>query len=210
MFEKVKLKPWHLLFVYIFSLSCQTAPKNLSQNQTKDFNQGTWSLRIYVEDEKQKLDHRLTAKAFIDWPQKKLRLEVVSALGTPVLSLMQDSDQMTAVVHTEKKYYAGPVKDKILKSLLGLNVSPLLLYSALMRRAPGGQDWLCQADSGVLQKCLNQKLDLSLNWLEGDYPECLIQEKSLKLRILTTKFEPQILDPTRAFKVIIPSSYSRY
>lgn len=149
----------------------------------------------------------IQAEAFI-----ALRIDATSSFGQHLASLVIDNRQITYVLPRERKYYRGKASKKTLARVLGIKVSPELIFNMLFDIAPEGKNWVCTRDKkGYLVDCRNLKTKTVITWKNRDADRKLVtlDHPKGRLQLNLSDFEESLEKSGKPFSLKIPKSFQR-
>jgi hypothetical protein len=193
--------------VWMVALSftaCVMSPKKFDTH-----NEGEWGGKIRLINTKTSDSLVARIKVRVQ-DQKYFRLDVVSALGDPWLSMLMKDQGIEALVPSEKKVIRGPANKSMMNELVQVPLDPKVLYDIMFDRAFANKDWTCvKTKAGVLESCFDSKRTVEVNWRnrEGKNRTIDIKSKSASVQMLLNDFDARVSSHEKAQKIAVPSSY---
>lgn len=192
------------LLTVLFIVGCQTMPTDYT-TQTE----GQWGSKVLVKD-------KVKSKSFIvnvdiqAVKDKKLRLDVTAALGTPVAALVMNEDQVKYILFRQKRYYEGESSSRVLKPILSVPLDPRLLFNVLFDQPIENKNWSCTKDEkGFLANCESPSEGLKVTWKDrkGRKKAIFIEHEKAELQMNISSFTPKADD---VFSLKAPKSFTKY
>jgi hypothetical protein len=139
-----------------------------------------------------------------------LRMEAFHTLGLHLASLSLVGDEMTYLVHSQKKAYSGKPQPETLQTLFRVPVDVQLITAMVFDRIPMGHDWICQKDAQARPlECTSEKSVMKVVWSERDGIKrrvSLLNPQS-EVQILFKEQRSDVSKPLDFMKIKIPDNY---
>ncbi len=188
-----------LFYFILFSLllgGCTTKPAAFDSTKKK----GHWETKVLVRDLKEAKSNTVSIDFFAIQPDQ-LRAEVTATLGFSVASLAIDKNQITYAVHTQKKFYQGPLSDRSIEPLLKIKMNPKILFYVLFDHPLPSPQWNCKlSESGLPDECRLVNGSYIVSWTER-------VEESKRITIRATDYELQIV--VKSFSSVLPTKVEK-
>ncbi|PIS10703.1 MAG: hypothetical protein COT73_07865 [Bdellovibrio sp. CG10_big_fil_rev_8_21_14_0_10_47_8] len=197
-----------LILTTMLTVSCATKPFVFSPNKV----QGKWEAKVQIKE----LDTGKVNVVRIDVVAKKdqaLRMEVSGTLGVHVASVLLRGDQIEYAVHTQKRYFSGPVTERSLRPLLHIQVEPRWFYPIFFDEPINNKNWTCLRDQNqVIASCERLEDHLKITWSEreGEKKRVTVANDQFDLQMVVKDFTTKVEAPEKVFSMQVPSSYKRY
>ena len=221
----------------IFTLSaCQSTPhKALYKalfSKEKNYlipplvSEGRWDGHLFLKKGKKSHYLRVYLQAV---KNKKLRLDIVTKLYLPLLSMAINNDNLQYLFIQEKKFYYGKKANiQSLKPFLPIPFDPKLLFSFLFDQKIKDRTWSCKKNEEKhhLVNCKNSKLNLTIQLETFPYGNRTISiqytsqkkknskgsrtvsNKDLSITLSLTNFYPKIKHKRKdLFQITPPAGY---
>lgn len=147
---------------------------------------------------------------FFGSPEDGLRMEAFHTLGLHLASLSLVADEMTYLVHSQKKAYSGKPQPETLQTLFRIPVDVQLITAMVFDRIPTGHDWICQKDAQTRPlECTSEKSMMKVLWSDRDGFKrrvSLLNPQS-EVQILFKEQKSDISKPLDFMKIKIPDNY---
>ena len=182
--------------------ACATKP--VAFNATKD--EGQWEAKAQIKDLQTGKSNTISLDV-MSIRNEALRMEVSGTLGVHVASFLMKETDVSYAVHTQKRYFSGPVSERSLRPLLKADIDPRWFYSIFFDEPLRG--WSCVGTP--VEKC--QRADgTSVVWSErnGEKKRITITNSQFELQVLVKNFMTKVQSPDKAFSLSAPDSYKRY
>ena len=196
------MKKITLVLGFLVLASCASKP--VAFNSEKE--EGQWEAKAQIRD-LQKGSSNTVSLDVMSVRNQDLRMEVTGTLGIHVASFLLNESEVSCAIHTQKRFYSGPVSETALRPLLKADVDPRWLYGVFFDEPIKG--WKCSGSP--VEKC--QKSDgTQIVWSDrkGENKRITISNSQFELQILVKNFMTKVQSPDRAFKLEPPESYRRY
>lgn len=194
-----------ILFVsLIFVAGCQLMPTDYTTH-----NEGQWGSKVLVKD-------KVKSKSFIvnvdiqAVKDKKLRMDVTAALGTPVAALVMDDDDVKYILFRQKRFYEGRATSRALKPILSIPLNPRLLYNLLFDQPIADKNWSCTKDEkGFLAACESPMEGLKVTWKDrkGRRKAIYVEHEKAEIQMNISSFTPRA---DEVFSLKAPKSFKKY
>ncbi len=198
----MKIKLTFLMVVIGFLSGCATAP--VAYNSGKD--EGQWEAKAQIKNLQTGKADTISLDV-MSVRDQALRMEVSGTLGVHVASFLLKNSNVSYLVHTQKKYFSGPVSERSLRPLLRADIDPRWLYAIFFDEPLKG--WTCTGTP--LEKC--ERADgAQVLWSErnGERKRITITNQQFELQVLVKNFTTKVQSPDKAFSLDAPDSYKRY
>ncbi len=192
-----------LSFVAIVILGCTTTNQVEFKSEK---NEGQWEAKAQVRNLRTNTVQNLNLDVMAIRNQI-MRIEISGPLGIQVGSLLMKKEDLTCLIHTQKKAYTGTGDENSLENFLKVKIDPRWLYSVFFDvEIPG---WACEGKPVV--KCeRNDGTSIAWTEREGEKKRVTIKGLGYQMQVLVTSFQSKVEKPEKVFNLIIPDSYTKY
>lgn len=193
-----------LISAIILVIMAACASKPVAYNQGK--NEGQWEAKAQIRNLEKGGSNTLSLEVMAIRDQA-LRMEISGAMGVRVASLLLKGTHLSYAVHTQKRFFSGPVSERSLRPLLKAEIDPRWLYGIFFDAPLEG--WDCRGEP--VEKC--ERADgTQVLWTErdGEKKRIVISNPKFQLQILVKDFTTKVQSPDRAFHLEAPENYKRY
>lgn len=176
----------------------------MAYNSSKD--EGQWEAKAQIKDLQSGKSNTIGLDV-MSVKNQALRMEVSGTLGVHVASFLMRNSEVSYSVHTQKRYFSGPVSERSLRPLLKADIDPRWFYSIFFDEPLRG--WSCAGNP--VEKC--QRPDGTMvSWSErnGEKKRITISNQQFELQVLVKNFMTKVQAPERAFSLDAPDGYKRY
>ncbi len=185
---------------------CASAPVRLN-----NVNQGQWRAKALIKDLDQGRSYivnlNINAIRF-----EKARMDVVSALGTGVASLLVDTKEVRYVLLDSKRFYYGSPQPDVMRPILAIPFDPRWLHNILFDLPLTDKSWTCVKDSkGWLKECRDSVTNVKITWSarQGEKKTILIEHAKASVQINVQSFKPKVEDRKNLFQLEAPAGYQK-
>jgi hypothetical protein len=189
-----------------FMLSaCQMAPVKM-----QDVQAGHWKAKALIKDKEQSRSYivhlNLNAERL-----SKARMDVVSALGTGVASLVVDSKEVRYILIDSKRYYYGQPQPEVMRPILALPFDPRWLHNILFEIPFSEKSWSCTTSDSWLKECRDSVTGIKITWTSRQGPKrtIFVEHERASVQINTSVFEPKVEDRKNLFILEAPAGYQK-
>lgn len=202
-------KSWLVLSIQIgtlvfIQLGCQTASKKSLGSQAIVEH---WEAKALVRNLQKNKSHVVNLD-FVGQKYWPVRLEVTASMGFHLASLIFSKENVQYMLTRQKKYFYGPMSDKSLEPLLGVELEPQVLISVLYNEVP--KEWSCQQVEQ--KKVCNTPSGAKLTWLNDDQVKKQIQVegRGFMVQLSFSSYELLREFDRSKFQLSVPEDYKRY
>lgn len=180
------------------------ASKPVAYNQDKA--EGQWEAKAQIKDMEKGSTNNLSLDVMA-LKDQALRMEISGTMGVHVASLLLRDSDIKYAVHTQKRFFSGPVSERSLKPLLKAEVDPRWLYGVFFDEPIEG--WNCNGQP--VEKCENTD-GTQIVWSDrnGEKKRITISNHKFQLQVLVKNFTTKVQSPDKTFQLESPESYKRY
>ncbi len=207
MFPRLHLKNLRNSFclLFLFSLGCQTTEK--ATIDWSNLQAGRWEASAEVKQNRTGKSHSLDLM-FRAVKDKGVRLDVSAMLGTPVASIVVETNQITGLLIRQKKYYVGSAKSEVLKQALGIGFEPKLISAILFNNVAELPGWNCKSEKES-RRCVGPKEDVIvlLSNVNDVNREAEIDTADFNMSIKFKKFSEKFSE-ANIFQIKKPKSFN--
>lgn len=196
-----------LIFALGFVLvGCQSTPKKYAGIQ-----EGQWKAKALIKD----LDQSRSYIVYLNFNavrDQRARMDVTTAFGTGVASLVVDQKEVRYILLDSKRFYYGPPSAEVMRPILALPFDPRWLNNLLFEEPILAKDWACSRDkSEALVGCHNDVMGLKITWVSrlGDKKTILIEHSKASVQINMQSFKPKVEERANLFTLEPPESFKR-
>lgn len=140
----------------------------------------------------------------------KLRLDVTSAIGSHVASMLVTQDKLQYLVVANKQMVESKPNKDAMAQILKIPMEPTVLYNVLFDRPIENKNWSCTNDEqNYLKQCKELRSKLTVDWKsrEGHKRIIDIQHSSGSVQLNLTDFNSSVSNPDQAFSLSAPASF---
>lgn len=195
--------------ILLLALSgCKSAPPI----KAADLREGQWRGKALIKDldEKKSYIVILNVNAQRD---HRVRMDVLSTLGTGVASIVATDADVRYVLIPEKKFFIGQPSADVMKPILMIPFDPRWLHNILFEQPFVEKSWTCIQDKqGLLEACEDSVTGLKVSWKNrsGDKKTVMLEHPRASVQININAFKPKVEDRKSLFSLDAPSGYRRY
>ena len=203
-----RLKNNLVILLPLFALlsACRSTPVRMA-----NLNEGNWRAKALIKDLEQSRSYivNLNINAVRD---ERARMDVVSALGTGVASLLADAKEVRYVLLDSKRYYFGNPSPEVMKPILAIPFDPRWLHNIMFEVALPEKTWTCSKDAeGWMKDCKDSATGLKITWSarQGEKKTILIEHHKATVQINVQSFKPKVEDRKNLFQLEAPAGYQK-
>jgi len=194
-----------LLSVMTFALAgcAMFQPKNFSK-----YSEGEWQGKVLVKDKVENRSGIVNVKIkAIDG--QKLRMDVTSAVGTHLASVLVNGNDVEYMNVAEKTVVITKASRDSLRTLLKIPIEPHILYNVFFDRPIENKTWSCSSEKGLLHSCKDRQTGVDIEWLsrEGAKRTIALRHKVASVQINLYDFVSPVTNPEKAFILNTPKSF---
>lgn len=198
-----------LLIAVIFAMglvACASKPLRVDS-----YPEGHWKAKALIKDREQSRSYivNLNLNAVRG---ERARMDVVSALGTGVASLVVDRAEVRYILVDSKRFYYGPSQADVMRPILAIPFDPRWLHNILFDLPLTDKNWTCVKNrEGWLQECREGVTDLKITWSarQGEKKTVLIEHSKASVQINVQSFQPKVEDRKNLFVLEAPAGYQK-
>lgn len=173
--------------------------------------EGNWRAKALIKDLEQSKSYivNLNINAVRD---QRVRMDVVSTLGTGVASLLAEQKEVRYVLLDSKRFYFGTPSPEVMRPILAIPFDPRWLHNILFEEALPEKTWTCVRDSdGWLKECKDSVTTLKINWSarQGEKKTILIEHSKATVQINVQTFKSKVEDRKNLFQLEAPAGYQK-
>ena len=198
-----------MLFLNLIFVSCSTPPKRAEP--LEKITQGQWSTTVLIRDLKKDISRNLSVD-FRAERSKRLRMDITSAFGPYIGSVVLINGSFKALLAKQKAFYHGRAKAKSLKKVLNVKLDPKLLQNMIFDMPIENKMWTCEFDElKVVSQCSQNTKEIKILWQkrEGFKKTVLVTTPEFEINMIFKEFKPDVefsdktfaLKPLKNFKV---------
>lgn len=189
------------------SVGCQTVPTHYNQ-----VAEGQWRAKALIRDNVQSRSY-IVNLGFNLIRDQKTRMDVTTALGTGVASLVVDSKEVRYILVDSKRFYFGPPQADVMRPILAMPFDPRWIQNVLLDQPIEGRNWTCSKDEqGLIKECRDSGTSVTVTWSgrRGDKKSILINHPKASVQINVQSFKPKVEDRTGLFSLEAPEGYQKF
>jgi len=185
--------------------ACQTAPVRMN-----DVQAGHWKGKALIKDKEQSRSYIVHLNLNAE-RGARARMDVTSALGTGVASLIADTKEVRYILFDSKRFYYGQPHPEVMRPILALPFDPRWLHNILFEIPFSEKSWSCTTADGWLKDCRDSVTGLKITWSSRQGPKrtIFIEHPRASVQINTTSFEAKVEDRKNLFVLEAPSGYTK-
>lgn len=175
-----------------------------------DIQEGHWKAKALIKDKEQSRSYivnmNLNAKR-----DDNARMDVTSALGTGVASLVLDAKEVKYVLFDSKRFYFGQPSAEVMRPILSIPFDPRWLHNILFEIPLPEKSWTCVKTDGWLSECKDSVTGVKVSWSarQGPKKTILIEHTKASVQINVNNFEPKVEDRKNLFVLEAPNGYQK-
>lgn len=180
--------------------------------KTTDVREGQWRGKALIKDLKDKKSYIVVLNMNAQ-RDSRVRMDVLSTLGTGVASLVADQKEVRYVLFPEKKFFIGQNKSDAMKPILMIPFDPRWLHNILFETPFLDKSWSCTMDAGgLLKDCADTVTGLKVSWSNrsGEKRTVLLEHPLASVQINIATFKPKVEERKALFQLDPPSGYRKY
>ena len=192
--------------VMIWLAGCATAPVRFN-----DIQQGQWRAKALIKDVEQNRSYVVYLN-FNAHRNEQARMDVSSALGTGVASLLVEPKDVRYVLFDSKRFYYGEPQSSVLRPILAMPLDPRWINNLLFEEPMTDKGWVCSRDGeGWLKSCTDSHSHTKISWLarRGDKRTVVIEHAKASVQINFQSFKPKVEDRKNLFVLEAPEGYQK-
>jgi hypothetical protein len=190
---------------FLILSSCVSAPKNMGGVQ-----EGQWKAKALIKDKEQSRSYIVNMKLNAVREQQA-RMDVTSALGTGVASLVADGKEVRYILFDSKRFYFGQPQADVMRPILAIPFDPRWLHNILFEIPLPEKSWTCVSSDGWLNECRDSVTGLKISWSarKGAKKTILIEHAKASVQINVQSFEAKVEDRKNLFVLEAPQGYQK-
>ena len=196
-----------LAFTVLMSLAgCKTAPKLYS-----DVREGQWRAKALIKDLDESRSYIVNLNINLVKNQRA-RMDVTTALGTGVASLVTDEKEVHYILVDSKRYYSGPAQANAMRPILSIPFDPRWLNNILLEEPITEKGWTCSRDAAeYLSECHDSGSGLKVTWSDrhGDKKTVQLDHSKASVQIKVQSFKPKVEERKNLFTLEPPTGYQK-
>mgnify|MGYP001479776232 CR=1 FL=1 len=192
-----------VLFSFV---GCQSAPKRYA-----DVLEGQWRAKALVKDLEEARSYIVNLNINLVRNQRA-RMDVSTALGTGVASLVVDEREVRYILADSKRFYIGAAQANVMRPILSIPFDPRWLNNILLEEPIQESGWTCARDSaGFLKQCQEARMGLKVTWSErhGEKKTVLLEHSKASVQIKVQSFKPKVEERKNLFVLEPPEGYKK-
>jgi hypothetical protein len=199
----MKQKLISAIFLGFFLLACTSTPP-VAYNSLKA--EGQWEAKAQLK-ELQTGKSNTIGLDVMSVKDEALRMEISGTMGVHLASFLMRDSEVRYAVHTQKRFFSGPVSEKSMRPLLKNDIDPRWFYSIFFDEPLPG--WNCSGTP--IEKC-ERSDGTKVTWSErdGEKKRIIVSNQQFELQVLVKSFATKVQSPDKAFHLDAPDSYKRY
>lgn len=191
----------------LFIAGCKTVPTE----KPIEISEGQWKAKALVKDKEQSRSYivNLNLNAV---KNEKLRMDVTSALGTGVASMVVQDSEVRYILVDSKRFYFGQPQPNVMRPILAAPIDPRWLHNLLFDIPMPDKSWVCTSDaSGLVQDCKDRVSALEVSWTAraGQKKTIQIDHPKAYVQIIVQEFKPKVEDRKNLFNLEAPEGYQK-
>lgn len=194
-----------LAFMILMLAGCATAPVRLD-----GVREGHWKARALIKDKEQARSYivNMNLNAIRG---AQARMDVTSALGTGVASLVLDEKEVRYVLFDSRRFYYGQPTADVMRPILSIPFDPRWLHNILFEIPLPEKSWTCVSSGGFVSECKDSVTGVKVTWSarQGPKKTILIEHARASVQINVQSFEPKVEDRKNLFVLEAPQGYQK-
>lgn len=195
------------LGIVVVLTGCKTAPPE----KQIQISEGQWKTKALVKDKEQSRSYIVNIN-FNAIKNQKLRMDVTSALGTGVASMVVQDSEVRYILLDSKRFYFGQPQPNVMRPILAAPLDPRWLQSVLFDMPIPDKSWICSSDaSGLVQECKEGASSLQVTWSGrvGQKKTIHIDHPKAHVQIIVQEFKPKVEDRKNLFNLEAPEGFQK-
>lgn len=195
-----------LSFLILLISACATAPVKLT-----DYGQGHWRAKALIKDLEQNRSYVVYLN-FNAVKDEQARMDVSSALGTGVASLVVGPKDVRYILFDSKRFYYGPSQSSVMRPILAMPFDPRWIHNVLFEKPLVDKEWQCTRDQrGFIENCFDSATDTRIVWSarHGDRRSVVLEHPKASVQITFQSFQPKVEDRKNLFVLEAPEGYEK-
>ncbi len=187
-------------------VGCAGAPMKYSIVQ-----EGNWRAKALIKDLEQSRSYIVNLN-FNLVKNQRTRMDVTTALGTGVASMLVESKEVRYVLFDSKRFYYGPPQADVMRPILAIPFDPRWIGNVLLEMPIEGKGWSCTRDSGgLLLECRDSVNHLKVTWSarHGERKSILIEHSKASVQINVQSFKAKVEERKNLFSLEAPEGYQK-
>lgn len=187
-------------------VGCATAPVRMENVQ-----EGNWRARALIKDKEQSRSYIVNLNLNLKRGEK-IRMDVTSALGTGVASLVADQKEVRYVLFDSKRFYFGNAQPDVMRPILSIPFDPRWLQNVLFDTPITDKNWSCTQDGkGFVRECRDSLSSLKVTWgsRQGEKKSISIDHVKASVQINVQSFKAKVEDRKNLFVLEAPEGYQK-
>lgn len=194
------------VFAVVSLFGCAGRPVKMA-----NMTEGNWRAKALIKDLEQSKSYivNLNINAVRD---QRVRMDVVSTLGTGVASLLADQKEVRYVLLDSKRFYFGNPSPEVMRPILAIPFDPRWLHNILFEEPLPEKTWTCVRDSdGWLKECKDSVTNTKITWSarQGEKKTILIEHSKATVQINVQSFKSKVEDRKNLFQLEAPAGYQK-
>lgn len=182
-------------------------------NEMRALRAASWSGELLIED-RVKNSSRSASIDIVAQRDRAVRMDVSAIFGIYVGTLTLKNQDLRILLARERKFYRGSVNSaQSLRSVIGMNLHPAVLYTLLFDSDPG-EGWRCSRSStGLLGKCESSEGQLKIVWQKREAADSrapktiLITSPKVEVQMQLGEAREDVSMTDKTFEIAPPSGY---
>lgn len=195
-----------LFVVFLCFVGCQSAPKRYAE-----VFEGQWRAKALVKDLEESRSYIVNLNINLI-KNERARMDVSTALGTGVASLVVADREVRYVLVDSKRFYVGAAQANVMRPILSIPFDPRWLNNILLEEPIQESGWTCARDgAGFLKQCQESRMGLKVIWSErnGDKKTVLLEHSKASVQIKVQSFKPKVEERKNLFVLEAPEGYKK-
>lgn len=195
-----------LIIISLVLNGCASTPIRMDAAQ-----EGQWRARALIKDREQSRSYIVNLNFNVRRGEKS-RMDVTSALGTGVASLLQDGKEVRYVLFDSKRFYYGAAQADVMRPILSIPFDPRWIQNVLFDLPIEDRGWNCSKDgSGFVHQCHDGSGTLKVTWSarQGEKKSILIEHTKASVQINVQSYKAKVEDRKNLFVLEAPEGYQK-
>jgi hypothetical protein len=187
-------------------IGCASAPK-----RTLNFTEGNWRAKALIKDKEQGRSYIVNLN-FNVIKNQKARMDVTSALGTGIASLVVENQEVRYLLVDSKRYYYGSPRPDVMRPILSVPFDPRWIHNLLFETPIPDKSWSCTKESdGWLRECRDMVSGAVVSWAnrQGDKKTVRIDHTKAFVQMNVQAFKPKVEDRKNLFELEVPNGFQK-